>query len=205
MAHKGKLYIIAAPSGAGKTSLVKAMVESTPHVRVSVSHTTRSIRPGEKDGVNYHFVEKDEFQGLLNKGEFLEHAEVFGNYYGTSEAWVRKQLETGEDVILEIDWQGAQQVRRLMPEAVSIFILPPSLEALRERLTGRGTDDMEIIERRMNQAVSEMSHYGEFDYLVINDEFDLALRDLQTIIRSRRLAIGWMQHYKADLISGLLS
>ena len=205
MAHKGKLYIIAAPSGAGKTSLVKAMVESTPHVRVSVSHTTRTIRPGEKDGVNYHFVEKSEFHDLLSKGEFLEHAEVFGNFYGTSEAWVRKQLETGEDVILEIDWQGAQQVRRLMPEAVSIFILPPSLEALRERLIGRGTDDMDIIDRRMNQAVSEMSHYGEFDYLVINDEFDLALRDLQTIIRSRRLAIGWMQHYKADLISGLLN
>ena len=205
MAHKGKLYIIAAASGAGKTSLVKAMVESTPHVRVSVSHSTRPIRPGEKDGVNYHFVEKDEFHDLLNKGEFLEHAEVFGNFYGTSEAWVREQLETGEDVILEIDWQGAQQVRRLMPEAVSIFILPPSLEALRERLIGRGTDDMEIIERRMNQAVSEMSHYSEFDYLVINDEFDLALRDLQTIIRSRRLAIGWMQHYKADLISGLLN
>ena len=205
MAHRGKLYIIAAPSGAGKTSLVKAMVESTPHVRVSVSHTTRAIRPGEKDGVNYHFVEQAKFQDLLNKGQFLEHAEVFGNYYGTSEAWVREQLETGEDVILEIDWQGAQQVRRLMPESVTVFILPPSLEALRERLIGRGTDDMEIIERRMAQAVSEMSHYGEFDYLVINDEFDLALRDLQTIIRSRRLAIGWMQHYKADLIQGLLN
>ncbi|WP_257252786.1 MULTISPECIES: guanylate kinase [unclassified Endozoicomonas] len=205
MANKGKLYIIAAPSGAGKTSLVKAMVQSTPHVKVSVSHTTRPIRPGETDGMNYHFTSKDVFLELMSQGQFLEHAEVFGNYYGTSEAWVREQLDTGEDVILEIDWQGAQQVRKLMPEAVSIFILPPSKEALRERLMGRGTDDFDVIERRMNQAVNEMSHYAEFDYLVINDEFDLALRDLQTIIRSRRLSIGWMQHYKSGLIEGLLN
>ncbi|WOG28166.1 guanylate kinase [Endozoicomonas sp. 8E] len=205
MAKKGKLYIIAAPSGAGKTSLVKAMVQSTPHVKVSVSHTTRPIRPGETDGMNYHFTSKDAFLELMNQGRFLEHAEVFGNYYGTSEAWVREQLDTGEDVILEIDWQGAEQVRKLMPEAVSIFILPPSKEALRERLIGRGTDDLDVIERRMNQAVNEMSHYAEFDYLVINDEFDLALRDLQTIIRSRRLSIGWMQHYKSGLIEGLLN
>lgn len=205
MANKGKLYIIAAPSGAGKTSLVKAMVESTPHVKVSVSHTTRSQRPGEVDGVNYHFVSIDEFQKKLGDGRFLEHAEVFGNFYGTSETWVREQMEQGEDVILEIDWQGAQQVRKLMADAVSIFILPPSLEALRERLIGRATDDMEIIDRRMTQAVSEMSHYAEFDYLVINDEFDLALRDLQTIIRSRRLSIDWMQHYKANMIKALLN
>lgn len=203
--NKGKLYIIAAPSGAGKTSLVKAMVQSTPHVRVSVSHTTREMRPGEQDGVNYHFTTVDSFREMLAEGVFFEHAEVFGNYYGTSEKWVREQLDKGEDVILEIDWQGARQVCKLMPEAVTIFILPPSLEALRERLTGRGTDDVEIIERRMSQAVNEMSHYDEFDYLVINDEFDLALRDLQTIIRSRRLSLGWMKHYKADLIKGLVS
>ena len=202
--NKGKLYIIAAPSGAGKTSLVKAMVQSTPHVRVSVSHTTRGIRPGEQDGVNYHFTTIDRFKEMLGEGVFLEHAEVFGNYYGTSEHWVREQLNRGEDVILEIDWQGGQQVRKLMPDSVSIFILPPSLDALRERLIGRATDDMDIIERRMSQAVSEMSHYAEFDYLVINDEFDLALRDLQTIIRSRRLATGWVQHYKEDLIKGLI-
>ncbi len=202
--NKGKLYIIAAPSGAGKTSLVKAMVKSTPHVRVSVSHTTRSIRPGEQDGVNYHFTTIDGFKAMLGEGVFLEHAEVFGNYYGTSALWVQQQLNHGEDVILEIDWQGAQQVRQLMPEAVSIFILPPSLEVLRERLIGRATDNMEVIERRMSQAVNEMSHYAEFDYLVINDEFDLALRDLQTIIRSRRLATGWVQHYKEDLIKGLI-
>ena len=200
----GKLYIIAAPSGAGKTSLVKAMVESTPHVRVSVSHTTRGIRPGEQDGVNYHFTSVEGFRDMLHKGMFLEHAEVFGNYYGTSAHWVREQLHKGEDVILEIDWQGAQQVRRLLPDAVSIFILPPSLDALRERLIGRATDNLSIIERRMSQAVDEMSHYGEFDYLVINDEFDLALRDLQTIIRSQRLSINWMQHYKEDLIKGLI-
>ena len=141
---------------------------------------------------------------MLNKGMFLEHAEVFGNYYGTSAHWVREQLNKGEDVILEIDWQGAQQVRRLLPDAVSIFILPPSLEALRERLIGRATDDLSIIERRMSQAVNEMSHMVSFDYLVINDEYDLALRDLQTIIRSQRLSINWMQHYKEDLIKGLI-
>ena len=201
----GTLYIIAAPSGAGKTSLVKAMVESTPHVRVSVSHTTRGIRPGEQDGVNYHFTSTENFQEMMEKSMFLEHAEVFDNFYGTSEQWVREQLKNGEDVILEIDWQGAQQVRELMPDAVSIFILPPSQEALRERLIGRATDDHAIIEKRMSQAVSEMSHYHEFDYLVINDEFDLALRDLQTIIRSHRLSTNWLQHYKQDLIASLLS
>ena len=203
--NKGKLYIIAAPSGAGKTSLVKAMVQSTPHVRVSVSHTTRDMRPGEQDGVNYHFTTIESFKEMLGEGNFLEHAEVFGNYYGTSDVWVNEQLEKGEDVILEIDWQGARQVRKLVPDAVSIFILPPSLEALRERLIGRGTDDMSIIDGRMSQAVNEMSHYDEFDYIVINDEFDLALRDLQTIIRSRRLAKGWIQYYKEDLIKGLIS
>ena len=201
----GTLYIIAAPSGAGKTSLVKAMVESTPHVRVSVSHTTRGIRPGEQDGVNYHFTTVDGFKEMLAQDVFLEHAEVFGNHYGTSEHWVHEQLKKGEDVILEIDWQGAQQVRNLVPDAVSIFIMPPSLEALRERLIGRETDDIGIIEKRMSLAVSEMSHYREFDYLVINDEFDLALRDLQTIIRSHRLSTNWVQHYKEDLLKGLLS
>ena len=200
----GKLYIIAAPSGAGKTSLVKAMVESTPHVRVSVSHTTRGIRPTEIDGVNYHFTTVDSFRQMLRDDVFLEHAEVFGNYYGTSRHWVQEQLNQGEDVILEIDWQGARQVRSLMSDVASIFILPPSLDALRERLIGRATDDLSIVERRMSQAVSEMSHYDEFDYLVINDEFDLALRDLQTIIRSHRLSTNWVRHYKEDLLKGLL-
>ena len=201
----GKLYIIAAPSGAGKTSLVKAMVDSTPHVRVSVSHTTRGMRPGEQDGINYHFVKMDDFREMQQQGLFLEHAEVFGNSYGTSKQWVVEQLNKGVDVILEIDWQGAQQIRELMPDTVSFFILPPSLTVLRERLIGRGTDAMEIIERRMAQAVSEMSHYGEFNYIVINDQFDLALRDLQNIIRSQRLSINWVRHYKKDLIRGLIA
>ena len=203
--YKGKLYIIAAPSGAGKTSLVKAMVKSTPHIQVSVSHTTRESRPGEQDGVNYHFTTVDDFKRMLGEGVFLEHAEVFGNYYGTSKTWVREQLDKGEDVILEIDWQGAQQIRRLMPDAVSIFILPPSKEVLHERLVGRGQDPEDVIERRMAQAVSEMSHYNEFDYIVINDEFDLALRDLQTIIRSRRLSLGWIKRYKEELINSLIN
>ena len=172
---------------------------------MSVSHTTRSIRPGEQDGVNYHFTSVDGFKEMLAQGVFLEHAEVFGNHYGTSEHWVQEQLKKGEDVILEIDWQGAQQIRRLISGAVSIFIMPPSQEALRERLIGRGTDDIKIIEKRMSLAVSEMSHYHEFDYLVINDEFDLALRDLQTIIRSHRLSTNWVEHYKEDLLKDLLS
>ncbi|PJE79744.1 Guanylate kinase [invertebrate metagenome] len=202
--YKGKLYIISAPSGAGKTSLVKAMVKSTPHVKVSVSHTTRIPRPGEENGVNYHFISTASFRKMLGEGTFLEHAQVFDNYYGTSESWVREQMGHGVDVILEIDWQGAQQVRKLMPGAVSIFILPPSRDVLRERLIGRGQDDMAIIERRMGQAVDEISHYPEFDYLIINDEFDLALRDLQTIIRSRRLSIDWLQSYKAEFLKNLL-
>ncbi|WP_330926698.1 guanylate kinase [Candidatus Sororendozoicomonas aggregata] len=201
---KGKLYIIAAPSGAGKTSLVKAMVASTRHVQVSISHTTRPMRPGEEDGINYHFTGVDDFKKMLEEGLFIEHAKVFGNYYGTSEPWVREQMDKGEDVILEIDWQGARQIRQLMPDSVSIFILPPSKAALRERLIGRGQDDDDVIKRRMAQAVSEMSHYHEFDYIVINDEFDLALRDLQTIIRSRRLSTGWIQHYKETLIKALI-
>ncbi|MDB2384300.1 guanylate kinase [Endozoicomonas sp.] len=203
--YKGKLYIIAAPSGAGKTSLVNAMVKSTPHIKVSISHTTRPSRLGEKEGVNYHFTTVDDFKKMLSEGVFLEHAEVFGNYYGTSQNWVREQLDKGEDVILEIDWQGAQQVRRLMADAVSIFILPPSKEVLYERLVGRGQDDEGVIGRRMAQAVSEISHYNEFDYIVINDEFDLALRDLQTIIRSRRLSLGWMKRYKEELINSLVN
>ena len=203
--HKGKLYIIAAPSGAGKTSLVKAMVKSTPHIQVSVSHTTRPIRPNEDDSINYHFITTAEFGKMLNMGLFLEHAEVFNNHYGTSKLWVSEQLSKGEDVILEIDWQGAKQIRKLMPEAVSIFILPPSKEVLYERLIGRGQDDDKTIKRRMSQAVNEMSHYNEFEYIVINDEFDLALRDLQTIIRSRRLSLAWIQQYKEDLITSLMN
>ena len=155
----GTLYIVSAPSGAGKTSLVKALVDSEAQIRVSVSHTTRAMRPGEVDGVNYHFVDHDRFNAMLERSEFLEHARVFDNLYGTSQKWVEQTLAEGFDLILEIDWQGAEQVRRLMPQAKSIFILPPTQEALRHRLTNRGQDSGEIIERRMREAVSEMSHY----------------------------------------------
>ncbi|GAA4651421.1 guanylate kinase [Kistimonas scapharcae] len=202
---KGTLYIIAAPSGAGKTSLVAALVESTSHICVSVSHTTRAMRPGEVDGVNYHFTSVDEFKAMIEQDAFLEHAEVFGNYYGTSQAWVEEQLHQGKDVILEIDWQGAQQVRRLMPDAVSLFIIPPSKQALHERLVGRKTDDASIIEKRMNLAVNEMSHYGEFDYLIINDRFDDALFDLKAIVRAQRLAMPFQQAYRQALLRELLS
>ena len=202
--YKGQLYIISAPSGAGKTSLVKALVKSTPHVSVSVSHTTRVQRQGEIQGVNYHFVSLQEFEAMLEQGVFSEFAQVFGNYYGTFDPWVKKQIEEGIDVILEIDWQGARQIRSHMPEAVSIFILPPSREVLYERLVGRKQDAIEEIKSRMTKAVDEISHYNEFDYLIINDEFDLALRDIQTIIRSRRLTINWQTKYRAEAIKQLM-
>jgi guanylate kinase len=200
----GTLYIISAPSGAGKTSLVKALIDSEAHIRVSVSHTTRAMRSGEVDGVNYHFASREQFHAMLDKTEFLEHAEVFGNLYGTSQKWVKQTLAEGLDLILEIDWQGAQQVRRLMPEAKSIFILPPTQEALRHRLTNRGQDSGEIIERRMREAVSEMSHYVEYDYLLINDDFAHALSDLKAIFRGNRLLQGTQQQRHSGLLSELL-
>lgn len=187
MSSRGVLYTVSAPSGAGKTSLVKALVESNPEVCVSISHTTRPIRPGEKDGVNYHFVDHAAFEQMLEEGAFLEYARVFGNLYGTSQRWVEETLTQGMDVILEIDWQGAAQVRKLMPGTVSLFILPPSLASLRQRLTGRGTDDPAVIEARMNEAISEMSHYVEADYLIINDDFTVALAQFQALITSQHL------------------
>ncbi len=204
-ASTGTLYIVSAPSGAGKTSLVKALLDAQPLVRVSVSHTTRPMRPGEVDGVNYHFVSRDAFLERLEQGEFLEHAEVFGNLYGTSQRWVEQTLEDGYDLILEIDWQGAQQVRRLMPQAQSIFILPPSQEALRQRLTNRGQDSDEVIDVRMREAVSEMTHYVEYDYLVINDDFSHALVDLQAIFRANRLRQAAQQQRFAGLFKQLLA
>ncbi|OEC61554.1 guanylate kinase [Pseudomonas sp. ENNP23] len=201
----GTLYIVSAPSGAGKTSLVKALVDTDPRIRVSVSHTTRSIRPGEVDGVNYHFVSREAFVHMLEHGDFIEHAEVFGNLYGTSQRWLLQTLAEGHDLILEIDWQGAQQVRHLMPQAKSIFILPPSQEALRQRLDNRGQDSAEIIERRMREAVSEMSHYVEYDYLVINDDFAVALEDLRAIFRSQRLVQASQQITHGGLLASLLA
>lgn len=201
---KGALYIVAAPSGAGKTSLVRELVRTTSHIAVSVSHTTRPMRNGERDGVDYHFVSVDAFQHMIGQEVFLEQAEVFGHFYGTSQAWVEERLCEGTDVILEIDWQGGQQVRRLMPEAVGVFILPPSQEALHERLTERGLDDSAVIGHRMAKAVSEISHYSEFDYLIVNDEFEKALSDLQAVVRSRRLGLDFQKEWCRGLIADLL-
>ena len=201
----GILYILSAPSGAGKTSLVKALIDAMPGVRVSVSHTTRAMRPGEVDGVNYHFTSRERFQEMLERGDFLEHAQVFDNLYGTSQRWLEETLADGHDLILEIDWQGAQQVRRLMPAAKSIFILPPTQQALRQRLTNRGQDSEEIIERRMREAVSEMTHYVEYDYLVINDDFATALDDLKAIFRANQLLQTAQQQRHLNLLEALLA
>jgi guanylate kinase len=183
----GTLFIVSAPSGAGKTSLLAKLLPSDPLLKLSISHTTRAPRAGEQHGVHYYFVPVDEFEKLAGEGMFLESAEVFGNYYGTSEQMIRDQLAKGFDVILEIDWQGAAQVRKRIPEAVSVFILPPSIEALQERLSGRGQDSDEIIQGRMQQARSEISHYPEYDYLVFNDDFDQALAELTAIFSANRL------------------
>jgi len=205
MSAKGTLFIISAPSGAGKTSLVKALCEDSHSLRTSVSFTTRPIRPGEENGVHYHFVSRDDFEAMLERSEFLESANVFGNYYGTSQVWVEEQLNAGTDVILEIDWQGALQVRKLLPDSVSIFILPPSRQALEERLHGRGQDDADVIAKRMAQAKDEMSHYSEFEFLIINDDFNTALSELRAVITAQRLHAS-RQHLRAsNLINELLS
>jgi len=184
---KGTLYIISAPSGAGKTTLVKELIANTEHIVVSVSHTTRAMRPGEINGMDYHFVDKNEFSSMVDSGAFLEHAQVFDNYYGTSQQHVEQQLQQGLDVILEIDWQGARQVRKLVEDSQSVFILPPSAEALKQRLQNRAQDDEKIIARRMQDAVNEMSHYAEFDFIVVNDDFKIALQDLDSIFKANRL------------------
>ena len=202
---KGNLYIISAPSGAGKSSLVTALVEDWPDIEVSVSHTTRAKRPGEEDGINYHFVDQDAFAEMVNQGLFLEHAQVFDNRYGTSRQSIQEQLLKGKDVILEIDWQGARQIRQLVNDCKTIYILPPSVAALRERLQNRGQDDNELIERRMRDSVSEMSHYGEFDYIVINDDFEQAKKDLSAIFVSNRLLKDFQQEHHTDLLAELLT
>ena len=176
------LFIIAAPSGCGKTSLVKALIERSKNLSVSVSYTTRKARKGEINGENYHFVSKDTFAHMITNNDFVEYAEVFGNMYGTARSSINEKLSTNIDIILEIDWQGARQVRKNMPDTVSIFILPPSKDALLERLKNRGQDDDEIISKRMENAEREMSHYEEFDYIIINEQFDSALSDLMNII-----------------------
>ncbi|HLF96768.1 MAG TPA: guanylate kinase [Methylococcaceae bacterium] len=202
---QGTLYVVSAPSGAGKTSLVKALHENVPGLAVSVSHTTRAMRPGEIDGQDYHFVAPAVFERMIAEGAFLEHARVFDNYYGTSQAAVEECLQRGEDVILEIDWQGARQVRRLMPASVGVFILPPSREILRQRLKGRGQDSEAIIERRMNDAIAEMSHYPEYDYLVVNDDFPRALESLREIVHANRLRIARQEQVLSKLLQELLN
>lgn len=199
----GTLFIIAAPSGAGKTTLVRAITRRIPNIRVSVSHTTRPQRSREEDGVNYHFVDEAVFQRMVADKAFLEYAEVFGYHYGTSASWVQEQLAAGTDVILEIDWQGAEQIRSLNKNVVSIFILPPSLDALKERLTRRNQDEPDVIARRLAEAKIEMSHCHEFDYVVVNQYFQHAVRDLTTVIRSARLSYRVQAQVHHRLLQGL--
>ncbi|XOV83770.1 MAG: guanylate kinase [bacterium] len=185
--HEGQLYLVAAPSGAGKTSLVQAALQHDPQLVVCISHTTRARRRSETDGVNYHFVSRDAFEQMIREKQFLEHATVFGQYYGTSKAQVDQLLAAGKDVILEIDWQGAEQVRRLVPDVIGIFILPPSVEVLAERLASRGQDSEKSIEIRLGQAELEISKAPNFDYILVNDDFDRTLADLLCVFRALRL------------------
>lgn len=200
----GSLFIVSAPSGAGKTSLIKALLESLSGITVSVSHTTRAPRPGEENGVHYHFVDTDIFLQLQAQGQFLEHAKVFDNYYGTSKTTVQSTLDQGLDVILEIDWQGARQVRQYFPHCRSIFILPPSRQVLLDRLTRRGQDEQGVIARRMQDAVNEISHYNEFDLIVVNDQFELALNQLQAIVTASRLTLQRQEILNQALLLDLL-
>ncbi|MEO0442214.1 MAG: guanylate kinase [Pseudomonadota bacterium] len=205
MSNPGTLYTISAPSGAGKTSLVKALLAQDDKLSVSISHTTRPQRPGEVDGSDYYFIDQDTFLEMLNKRDFLEHAQVFQNYYGTSKIWVEDTLSQGLDVILEIDWQGAQQVRQLMPDTQGIFILPPSRESLEQRLQGRAQDDDSVIQQRMQEAIGEMSHYVEAQWLVVNDNFQQALAELKAIIAAQRLKLSSQQQKHRQLLTDLLS
>lgn len=180
----GKLFIVSAPSGAGKTSMLKAARPALPQLAIAISHTTRDMRPGEIDGQHYHFVNQDEFKSMLNKDAFVEHALVFGNYYGTSKQAINRLLDAGNDVVLEIDWQGARQIREQYPDAVSVFILPPTLASLQQRLQERGQDSAEVIATRMQAAKQEISHYGEYNHLIINDNFDRAVQQLIRLIQA---------------------
>jgi guanylate kinase len=201
----GCLFVVAAPSGGGKSSMVNALLEREPGIRLSVSYTTRPARPGESEGNHYHFVDVPTFLALKDNSEFLEHAFVHGNWYATSATWLRAQVAAGQDVLLEIDWQGAAQVRLLMPDSVHIFILPPSIEALRERLTKRAQDPPAVIEQRLNAAREEMGHCGEFDYVIMNQDFARAVDDLSAIVRAARLTAARQRVRHAKALAALLN
>ncbi|GGP43502.1 guanylate kinase [Shewanella saliphila] len=206
MSTRGNLFIVSAPSGAGKSSLISALLKDKPSDKqVSVSHTTRQPRPGEVDGQHYHFVDVEQFKALIAQDAFIEWAEVFGNYYGTSKTVIEQTLAKGIDVFLDIDWQGGEQVKKLMPYAVGVFILPPSKAELERRLTGRGQDSQQVIDSRMAQAVSEMSHYAQYEFVIVNDDFDTALTDLNAIIRSQRLTCASQQYTHNGMLIDLLA
>lgn len=204
-ALKGTLFIVSAPSGTGKTSLVNALVRDTNHLKLSISHTTRPPRDKEIDGYNYHFIDTDKFKQMDMAGIFLESAEVFGNLYGTSQDSVKKMLDEGHDVVLEIDWQGAEQIKERFPDAISIFILPPSIEALKQRLTSRGQDSDDVIAHRMDKAITELKHHHKADYLVVNDDFEEALKSLKAIVKADRMTCAKQKIINGDLIQTLIS
>ncbi|MDR0777311.1 MAG: guanylate kinase [Azonexus sp.] len=199
----GNLYVVAAPSGAGKTTLVRLLLEHEPAVRLSISTTTRAPRPGEADGREYHFVDAAAFRAMIDRHDFLEWAEVHGNFYGTSQKWIAEQLAAGADVLLEIDWQGAQQVRAQFPQAIGVFVLPPSMEELARRLSERGTDSNEVVARRLAAAQAEMRHVGEFDYAIINDRLEQALEELRAVVRASRLRLAAQRARHAVLFARL--
>ncbi|KAA1165505.1 MULTISPECIES: guanylate kinase [Pseudoalteromonas] len=201
---RGNLFILSAPSGAGKSSLINALLKKHTDMKVSVSHTTRSPRPGEENSVHYHFVSTDEFKALIEKNDFFEWAQVFDNYYGTSKQAIESQLDAGIDVFLDIDWQGAQQVRKIMPSVQTIFILPPSKKELEQRLNNRGQDSADVIAGRMAQAQSETSHYNEYDFVIVNDDFDTALADIEIIVMAQRLTLKAQEDRHQVLLNSLL-
>jgi guanylate kinase len=203
--QRGKLFVIAAPSGAGKTSLVRALMQRRPTLRFSISYTTRTQRPNERDGHDYFFVDKPQFERMVAAGDFLEHARVFDNYYGTSRSQVERILDASQDVLLEIDWQGAQQIRRTLPECRSIFVLPPSRAALEQRLRGRGTDSDEVIARRLRDSLADLSHWSEFDYIVVNDDFDRATAELEAIVTGQGEHLRRDRAELRELLARLLS
>jgi len=200
----GHLFVIAAPSGAGKTTIVKAVTQKLSAIATSISHTTRPKREGEQDGIDYHFVDRNTFIAMRDADDFVEHAEVFTNFYGTSKSWLNQRISSGDDVILEIDWQGAQQVRKIFPDSTGIFIIPPSKSILLDRLRGRGTDSEDVIAKRTAEAVIEMSHYNEFDYLVINKDLDVAIQEVCSIITSFRLKTDRQYNKQPELLTELL-